>query len=123
MEHFNFLSDFGKIELPSALELDKYYQKTGKRFLFVLDSSVCLGIASLAKWGKKSNAKKEKIFNLIEYSQKNELEHFPYFALLKSSYNRDTLEIDYDKFEDFFNLLYYVFNTPVKKFRRLGNFH
>ncbi|NMR35328.1 hypothetical protein HIO71_14165 [Chryseobacterium aquaticum] len=119
MVHFNFLSDLGKIDLLSKNELEMHFHKTGQWHLLVLDTSVCLDIVSLVKHGKNSKAEKTKIFNLIEYSQKNDIEHFDFFALLESSYNRNTLEIQYDKFEDFQSILYFAFNIPIKKFRRL----
>jgi hypothetical protein len=122
--HFNFLSDLGKIELLPKKELEQHYRETGQCHLLVLDTSVCLDIVSLVKHGKDSKADKAKIFNLIEYAQKNDIEHFDFFALLESSYDRTTLDIRYDKFNDFQSMIYFAFNIPIKKFRRLDfNFY
>ncbi|WP_312285860.1 hypothetical protein [Chryseobacterium gleum] len=118
-EHFNLVSDLGKINFPSKEELQKHFDETGEDYIFVLDTSVCLDIVSLIGWGKNSKAEKSKIFNLIEFCQKNNVEYFAIWGLLESSYNRENLEIKYDMFDDYYNKLNFAFNTPIKKFRKL----
>ncbi|QBA19746.1 hypothetical protein EU348_00620 [Chryseobacterium indologenes] len=61
IEHFNFISDLGKIDLPSEEELQKHFDDTGQDYILVLDTSVCIDIISLIGWGKNSKAEKSKI--------------------------------------------------------------
>lgn len=113
MAHFNFISDFGKIKLPSQSELDKY-SKEGENIILVLDSCVCLDIVNFIKWKDKSKFDKSKIFELIEYAQKHKIKHFSLYALV----DRETVELQSEKFIDFKNKIAFAFQIPIKKLKK-----
>lgn len=112
-EHFHFISDFGRSTLPDKFELSQITE-AGEKILLVLDSSVCLDIVSLVRDKQSSGADKVKIFNLIEYVQKNKTDWTPVFALLESSYHRTTLEMNYVKLFDYNNKIDFAFEYPIK---------
>lgn len=118
MENFHFLSDIGKIPLPSKSEISKHFELTGEQIILVLDSSVCLDIIKLVDHKNKATSDKQKIYNLIDYSQKNEVDFFSIFALVESCYNRTTLKIQSDKFFDFNCRIQFAFFYPLKKLRK-----
>lgn len=65
MEHFHFISDIGKITLPTKEQIDNRKTENGEDIILVLDSSVCIDIRNLVKWKKDATADKNKMFNLI----------------------------------------------------------
>jgi hypothetical protein len=116
-KHFHFISDFGKSELPCKPELSQIAE-AGERILLVLDSSVCLDIVSLVRDRKSSGADKIKIFNLIEYVQKNKTDWTPIFALIESCYDRTTLDLKQDKLFDYKNKIDFAFKYPIKVLKK-----
>lgn len=110
MEHFYFISDYGKINLT-----DK--ELNNKELVLVLDSSVCIDIINLVKWKKNAHCDKTKIYNLIDFIQKYKIQYITLFALLESCYDRTTLEINSEKYFDFQNMIEYAFQFPLKKFK------
>lgn len=122
MEHFHFISDLGKISLPTKEQIATRKKETGEEIIFVLDSSVCIDIRNLIKWKSDAKSDKNKIFNLIEYVQKNNLEWFPLFALIESCYDRKTLEIKADELTDFNNKIDFAFYYPLKELKKFKFF-
>lgn len=86
--------------------------------MLVLDSSVCLDIINLINEKKASGSDKEKIFNLIEYAQKNKINQISLFALLESCYNRETLEIQTGKLIEFKDKIDFAFQYPVARLKK-----
>lgn len=104
--------------LPEELEIARLNQKNGERVLLVLDSSVCLDILNLIREKEASGSDKEKIFNLIEYSQKNKINQISLFALLESCYDRKTLEIQTGKLIEFRNKIDFAFQYPLARLKK-----
>lgn len=118
MEQFYFLSDIGKCQLPTKLQLQEHLDEYHEKIIFVLDSSVCIDIINLVKWKEKANSDKNKIYNLIEYLQDNKIDYFSIFALVESCYNRDTLKIEDEKYCDYTAKLKFAFEFPIKKIKK-----
>lgn len=124
MDNFHFVSDYGKRQLPTKSEIEQILENQGENVLLILDSSICLDIVNLVKHKKNAHCDKGKIFSLINFIQKNEVEYFTLYALLELCYDRNTLKIQSDKFFDFKNMIDYVFQYPLKKIKRFDyNFH
>lgn len=119
MEHFNFVSDKGKISLPSKSEIFDRAEKTGEKILLILDSSVCIDIIKLVNYKKKANSDKMKIFNLIDFVQKNNIDYLPILALVESCYDREALIIQPRKLFDYKNKLQFAFEYSIKEFKKL----
>lgn len=84
----------------------------------MLDSSVCLDIIKLVNHRGSALADKLKIYNLIDYAQKNKIDFLPIFALVELCYNRETLEMQFDKFFDFNYRIQFAFEFPLKRFKK-----
>lgn len=120
MENFNFISDLGKTILPTKEQVENRKKEVGEEIIFVLDSSVCIDIRNLINWKKDATADKNKIFSLIEYAQKNNIQWFPLFALIESCYDRQTLEIKADELFDFNNKIDFAFYYPIKELKKFN---
>lgn len=120
MENYFFLSDIGECTLPNKNDIENHWNKTGEEIILVLDSSVYIDIANLIKWKKDFKSDKNKIFNLIEYIQKNNLDYFSHFSLLECSYDREMLLVDNEKFINDFAKLKFAFEYPLKKIKKLA---
>ena len=118
MDHFYYISDLGKISLPAESEISQLSAVKDEHVILVLDSCVCFDIISLIKGKEASISDKEKIFNLIGYAQNNKIRHFSLFALLESCYNRNTLEIQTDKFNEFWKIIDFAFQHPVARLKK-----
>lgn len=118
MENFYFVSDYGKRALPSKTEITQILENNDEKILLVLDSSICMDIVNLVKHKKSAHCDKNKIYNLIDFVQKNKVEHFTLFALLELCYDRNTLELQSEKYFDFKNMIDYAFQYPLKKFKK-----
>lgn len=118
MENFYFVSDYGKRLLPSKTEITQILENNGEKVLLVLDSSVCMDIVNLVKHKKDAHCDKNKVYNLIDFVQKNKVDHFTLFALLELCYDKNTLELKSEKYFDFKNMIDYAFQYPLKKFKK-----
>lgn len=118
MEHFHFISDAGKTNLPSRLEKNKHFNETGEKTILVLDSSVCIDIRNIVKWKQDTKTDKKKIFNLIEYAQKNEIEWLSLLGLIESCYDRKSFELKSEDLKDLKNKIDFAFYYPVKQFKK-----
>lgn len=118
LKHFHFISDFGKTKLPTKSELLRHIGSDEEQLIFVLDSSVCLDIVNIIRRKQSAHSDKTKVFNLIEYVQKNGIDWTPIFALIESCYDRKTLDIQEDKFLDFKNKIDFAFQYPFKLLKR-----
>ena len=105
--------------MPSKEEIDQLGETNQEHFVLVLDSSVCLEIINLVNYKSSARVDKEKIFNLMEYVQTNNIEQISMFALIELCYDRQTLEINEEKFWEFKNKLDFAFSYRIKLFRRL----
>jgi hypothetical protein len=118
LEHFYYISDLGKISLFDESQISKLNVLNDEHALLVLDSCVCFDIINLIEMKEESISDKEKIFSLIEYAQINNVRHFSLFALLESCYDRNTLEIQTDKFNEFRNVIDFAFQHPVARLKK-----
>lgn len=118
MEHFYLISDLGKTLLPEEEEIFQLNALNEEQVVLILDSCVCFDIINLIKGKEESISDKEKIFNLISYAQKNKIRHFSLFALLESSYDRDTMEIQTEKFNEFLQIIDFAFQHPVDQLKK-----
>lgn len=118
MDYFHFLSDKGKISLPNKFEIEKHFEETGEQIILVLDSCVCIDVVKLVNWKAEAKSEKTKIFNLIDYVQKNDIMFLPIFALIESCYDRETLKIKSEKLFDYNSKIQFAFEFPLKKFKR-----
>ncbi|MAE84919.1 MAG: hypothetical protein CMB80_19435 [Flammeovirgaceae bacterium] len=119
MQQFHFLSDLGKVSLPTKVEIETLEAKNKELVFLILDSSVSLEIANLTKHRKRAKVEKNAIFHLIEYIQKNSVKQTPIFALTELCYDRGTYDILEDKLWDIKNRLDFAFQYPIKRFKRL----
>ncbi|MEQ8686990.1 MAG: hypothetical protein RIE86_16935 [Imperialibacter sp.] len=114
MEQFYAISDIGKIQLPTKKEISEIKSKSGEDVLLVLDSCVCLDVITLIKNKQMAKIEKQKVFNLIEYTQKNDVYPIPLLALPELCYDRMTFSIKEEKFWDFKCKLDFAFEFPYK---------
>lgn len=119
MQQFHFLSDLGKITLPSGVEIHNLQAEKDELVFLILDSSVSLDIANLTKHKKNARVEKNAIFHLIEYVQKHAVKQTPLFALTELCYDRKTYDILDNKLWDIKNRLDFAFQYPIKRFKRL----
>lgn len=120
MDNYFFLSDIGECPLPNKNEIEKHLNETGEEIILVLDSSVYIEIVNLIKWKKDFKSDKNKIFNLIEYIKKNNVDYLSQFSMLECSYDRDTLIVDNEKFINDFTKLKFAFEYPLKKLKKFA---
>lgn len=120
MESYYFVSEIGPTQLPSKVEISQILASGNESILIVLDSSVCMDIINIVKHKKSAHCDKNKIYNLIDFIQKNKGigEHFSLFALLELCYDKTTLELQSEKYIDFKNMIDYAFEYPLKRFKK-----
>lgn len=116
MDHFHFISDFGKTSLPSNSGLTEL-SKNRKNILLVLDSCICIDIVNMISKKHEDKNNKTKIFNLIEYAQNSKINHLSIYALVESCYDRKTLEIQSEKFFNFKNKIDFAFQVPIEQLK------
>ncbi|ADR23464.1 hypothetical protein MATR_26840 [Marivirga tractuosa] len=119
MNHFHYLSELGEIALPNQQKLTEISEKN-EQPIIILDSCVCLDIITLIKHKKSARVDKIKIFNLIEYIQKNNIEAIPIFALIELCYDKSTFEIQEDKLWDIKNKIDFALKYPIKRLKKLN---
>lgn len=128
MDHFYFLTDLGETELPTKAEIESLRVNDKSELFLILDSSVCFEIITLINHKKSARVDKSKVFNLIEYIQKNNVDYTPIFALAELCYDRSNLELRDEKLWDFKNKIDFALNYPIKLLKRYNfdfsiNFH
>jgi hypothetical protein len=120
MDHFYYLSELGEVFLPNRTEIDKINSVDNRNLLVLLDSCVCLDIVNFVKYKKSAQVDKSKIFNLIDYIQKNNVQTTPIFALAELCYDRRTLVLKEDKLWDIKNKIDFALRFPIKKLKQFN---
>jgi hypothetical protein len=104
--------------LPTKQELANIKSERNEDVLLVLDSSVCLDIINLIRNKQSARVDKQKVFNLIEYVQKNKVKTTPVLALSELCYDRNSFKLLEDKMWDFKNKIDFAFDFPIKLLKR-----
>ncbi|WP_229734142.1 hypothetical protein [Flavobacterium orientale] len=94
------------------------FSKNGENILLVLDSCVCIDIVNIFSEKENSKVDKTRIYNLIEYAQKHNINQFSLYSLVESCYDRKTKNILPGKFFDFKNKIDFAFQVPIAKLKK-----
>lgn len=111
-------SEKGEVLLPNKLEINISIANGMKPIIFI-DSCVCLQIIKLVDHGKKATEiDKEKIFNLKEYIQKNNIELSPLFGIMELCSRNENF--DTQKFWDFKHRIDFFLLISLKNLKQMN---